>query len=170
VSAHQEFTPAARRRLAFTASASGTHAEAAEVAAEWGLPVDDATMPAPVQSAGARAEEQTGRRLASPPPGREPARAPSELAVLMIDGCLLRFRGPGWGRTRPTQPRVEWHELKLGVFCREERWGSMRRSGMNWPGREPLAGGLPRFPRREERVGENIQMGHVFVYIPDHFS
>lgn len=69
MSAHQEFTPAARRRLAFTASASGTHAEAAEVAAEWGLPVDDATMPAPVQSAGARAEEQAGLRLASPPPG-----------------------------------------------------------------------------------------------------
>ena len=39
----------------------------------------------------------------------------------MIDGCQLRFRGPGWGQTRPTQPRVAWHELKLGVFHREEQ-------------------------------------------------
>jgi hypothetical protein len=99
VSAHLEFTPAGRRRLAFTASASGTYSEAAEVAAEWGLPVDDATMPAMVQSAGDRVEEKT---------------------VLMIGGCLLRFRGPGWGRTRPEEPRVEWHELKMGVFSREE--------------------------------------------------
>ena len=118
---HQEFTPAARRRLAFTVSASGTYAEAAELATAWGLPVDDSTLHALVQHAGARAEEQTVQRLTTPAPEREPQRAPSELAVLMIDGCQLRYRGPGWGQKRPTQPRVEWHELKLGVFYREEQ-------------------------------------------------
>ena len=123
VGPHQEFTPAARRRLAFTVSASGTYAEAAELAAEWGVAVADATLHALVQKAGARAEAQTLRRLATPAPEREPERAPSELAVLMIDGCQLRYRGPGWGRVRPQEPRVEWHELKLGVFYREEQSG-----------------------------------------------
>ena len=118
--AHQEFTPAARRRLAFTVSASGTYAEAAELATEWGLPVDDATLHALVQRSGARAEEQTRRRLETPGAEREPERAPSALAVLMIDGCLLRFRGPGWGKAHPKEPRAEWHELKLGVAYREE--------------------------------------------------
>lgn len=118
---HQEFTPTARRRLGFTVSASGTYAEAAELATEWGLPVDASTLHALVQQAGIRAEAQTAERLATPAPARASARAPSPLAVLMIDGCLLRYRGPGWGQKKPREPRVEWHELKLGVFYREEQ-------------------------------------------------
>lgn len=121
VRAHQEFTPAARRRLAFTVSASGTYAEAAELATEWGVAVDGSTLHALAQNVGARAEEQTRRRLAAPAPEREPGRAPGELGVLMVDGCLLRHRGPGWGQTKPSEPRVAWHELKLGVFYREEQ-------------------------------------------------
>ncbi len=123
VGPHQEFTPAVRRRLAFTVSASGTYAEAAEVATEWGVPVADATLHALVQNVGACAEAQTARRLETPAPERETGRAPSELAVLMIDGCQFRYRGPGWGKVNPREPRVEWHELKLGVFYREEQSG-----------------------------------------------
>ncbi len=119
--AHQEFTPAARHRLAFTVSASGTYAEAAELATEWGVAVADSTLHALAQEAGARAEQQTARRLETPAPERAPERAPSPLAVLMIDGCQMRYRGPGWGKTHPKEPRVEWHELKLGVFYREEQ-------------------------------------------------
>ena len=121
VRAHQQFTPAARRRLAFTVSASGTYAQAAELATEWGVPVDDSTLHALVEELGARAEAQTARRLETPAPEREPQRSPSALAVLMIDGCQMRYRGPGWGKTNPKEPRVEWHELKLGVFYREEQ-------------------------------------------------
>ena len=118
---HQEFTPAARRRLAFTVSASGTYADAAELATEWGLAVDDSTLHRLVQQVGGRAEEQTAGRLRAPAPEREPERAPSPLLVLMIDGCQLRFRGTGWGKARPAAPRVEWHELKLGVCYRHEQ-------------------------------------------------
>ena len=119
--AHQEFTPAVRRRLAFTVSASGTYAEAAELATEWGVAVDDSTLHALAQDVGARAEEQTLRRLATPAPERAPERAPSALSVLLVDGRQLRYRGPGWGQTDPREPRVAWHELKLGVFYREEQ-------------------------------------------------
>ena len=121
VRAHQEFTPAARRRLADTVSARGTDAAAAERATEWGVAVADSTLHALVQSAGARAAAQTRQRLETPAPEREPARAPSPLAVLMIDGCQMRYRGPGWGQTHPEEPRVAWQELKLGVFSREEQ-------------------------------------------------
>ncbi len=85
------------------------------------MAVDDSTLHALVQNLGARAEEQTRRRLATPAPEREPERAPSGLAVLLIDGCQLRYRGPGWGRKKTQKPRVEWHELKLGVYYREEQ-------------------------------------------------
>jgi hypothetical protein len=30
-------------------------------------------------------------------------------------------RGPGWGKKKTPQARVEWHELKLGVFYRQEQ-------------------------------------------------
>lgn len=123
VGPHQGFTPAVQRRLAFTVSAGGTYAEAVELATEWGVPVADAPLHALVQRVGARAEQQTLRRLETPGAEREPERAPSELAGLMLDGCQLRYRGPGWGQARPTEPRVAWHELKLGVFYREEQAG-----------------------------------------------
>ena len=106
-----------RRRLAFTVGASGTYAEAAEVAA--------ATLHALMQNVGACAEAQTARRLATPAPEREPERAPSELAMFMIDGCQLCYCGPGWGKPHPKAPRVERHELKLGVCYREEQAAQM---------------------------------------------
>jgi hypothetical protein len=38
----------------------------------------------------------------------------------MVDGCQMRYRGPGWGKKKTQEERVEWHELKLGVFYRLE--------------------------------------------------
>jgi hypothetical protein len=57
---HQEFTPAVRRRLALTVSASGTYADAAELATEWGVAVDDSTLHALAQEAGGRAAPADG--------------------------------------------------------------------------------------------------------------
>jgi hypothetical protein len=34
----------------------------------------------------------------------------------MMDGWLVRFRGAGWGKKKTKQERVEWHELKTGLF------------------------------------------------------
>ena len=68
-----------------------------------------------------RAHQQFTPAAGNAAPEREPWRPPSALAVLMIDGCQMRYRGPGWGKTNPKEPRVEWHELKLGVFYREEQ-------------------------------------------------
>jgi hypothetical protein len=91
------------------------------VATHWGCPIDASTLHALTQRLGVRAEAQTQQRLAQPPAEAAPQRAASALAVLELDGWLVRHRGPGWGRKKTAQPRVEWHELKTGVFYRHEQ-------------------------------------------------
>jgi hypothetical protein len=118
---HEKITPALADKLCFTVTATGSYEEAAAVAAKWGCPVDDSTLHALVQRIGAQAEAQTQARLQNPPPELEPRRKPSQLALLFLDGWLARFRGPGWGARRTQKPRVEWHELKTGVFYLHEQ-------------------------------------------------
>jgi hypothetical protein len=43
------------------------------------------------------------------------------LAVLMLDGWQVRQRGPGWGKNKTQEKRVDWHELRTGVFYRQEQ-------------------------------------------------
>jgi hypothetical protein len=93
------------------------------VAGKWGVPVDDSTLHVLTRRLGARAEAHTQARLAQPPREREPARAATPLAVLLLDGWQVRQRGPGWGRNQTQQARVEWHEWKTGVFYRHEQAG-----------------------------------------------
>jgi hypothetical protein len=76
-----------------------------------------------VQRLGARAEAQTQKRLSQTPLEKTSVRAPTELAVLMLDGFQVRQRGPGWGQKKTVQPRVAWHEMKIGVFYRQEQAG-----------------------------------------------
>jgi len=83
--------------------------------------MDDATVHELVQRVGARAEAQTQARLKTVPSEIAPERRPSAQAVVMIDGWLARFRGPGWGAEKTDEPRVAWHELKTGVFYRHEQ-------------------------------------------------
>jgi hypothetical protein len=117
---HQKLTPGFAEKLCFTATATGSYEEAAQVASRWAQTIDDATLHALVQRMGARAEAQAQSRYEQPPVERVPQRGPSELGVLMADGCQLRYRGPGWGKKKTPKDRVEWHELKLGVFYRHE--------------------------------------------------
>jgi hypothetical protein len=118
---HQKITPGLADKLCFTVTATGSYEEAAALAAKWGCPVDGSTLYALAQRVGARAEAQTQARLATLPPELEPRRKPSELGVLLMDGWLARFRGPGWGARKTHRPRVEWHEIKTGVFYLHEQ-------------------------------------------------
>jgi hypothetical protein len=118
---HQQLSPALEDKLAYFATVTGSYEAAAKLAAKVGCPVEDSTIQVLVQRLGARAEVQTQARLETTPSEKSPARAPTPLAVLMIDGFQVRFRGPGWGQQETEQPRVEWHEMKLGVFYRHEQ-------------------------------------------------
>ena len=121
--AHQQMSPALEEKLAFTATLAGSYAAAGQLAAKWGSEVDDSVIHALVQRVGSKAEEQTQERLKQAPQASQPQRGDSELAVLMMDGWHVRFRGSGWGRNKTQKERVEWHELKTGIFYLHEQAG-----------------------------------------------
>jgi hypothetical protein len=118
---HQKITPALAEKLCFTVTATGSYEEAAQVASKWGTSIDDSTLHALVQRAGARAEKLAQSRYEQMPQERTRPRSQSALGVLMVDGCQVRHRGPGWGQKKTQQERVAWHELKVGVFYRQEQ-------------------------------------------------
>ena len=121
LSAHQQLSPALEDKLAYFGTVASSYEAAAKLSAKLGYPVEDTTIRALVQRLGAKAEAQVQTRLSQTPSEKEPARAPTPLAVLMLDGFQVRFRGPGWGKKKTAQPRVAWHEMKLGVFYRHEQ-------------------------------------------------
>ena len=94
---------------------------AAALLCQLGHPADDTTLHTLAQTLGARAEEQTQARMQQPVQELTPQRAASAVGVLMLDGWMVRQRGPGWGKKKTTKPRVEWHELKTGVFYLQEQ-------------------------------------------------
>ncbi len=123
LAAHQQMSPVLEQRLAFTATLVGSYEAAAQDAANWGCPVDDSVIHALVERVGAKAEMQIQERLQRRPVESQPQRAASELALLMLDGWFARFRGPGWGKKQTQKERVEWHEIKNGVFYLHEQAG-----------------------------------------------
>lgn len=118
---HQKMTPALADRLVFTVTLTGSYENAAQVAGKWGFEVEDSTLHALVQRVGSKAEEQIQQRVKSVPKERRPERKPSELGVLLVDGWQVRHRGPGWGAKKTQQNRVEWHEMKMGVYYQIEQ-------------------------------------------------
>lgn len=160
LSAHQQLSPALEDKLAYFGTVTVSYEAAAKLAAKVGIGVEDSTIRALVQRLGARAEAQTQGRLQTTPVEKIPSRPPTSLAVLMLDGFQVRFRGPGWGKKKTVQPRVEWHEEKLGVFYRHEQAVGQQRGQLlekvvvGWQGQglelgrrlhwEALRGGLGR--------------------------
>jgi hypothetical protein len=118
---HQKLTPGFAEKLCFTVTATGCYEEAAQVVSKWSGSIDDSTLHSLVQRMGEQAGEQRQERLAQTPKERQSKRAPSALAVLMVDGWQVRHRGAGWGRKKTPKPRVEWHEMKTGVFYLQEQ-------------------------------------------------
>jgi len=123
LSAHQEMSPMLEQKLAFTATLTDSYEKASQMSANWNCSVEASVIHALVQRLGRKAEQQTQARLKQLPQEREPQRAPSELGVLMMDGWFARFRGEGWGKKKTQKDRVEWHEIKTGLFYRQEQAG-----------------------------------------------
>ncbi len=97
---HQQLSLALEDKLAFTVTATASCEEAAAVAQKWGVNIDDSSLHALTQRLGARAEAHTEEQLKHSPKERDPERAPTKLAVLMLDGWQVRQRGPGWGKKK----------------------------------------------------------------------
>ena len=109
--------------MCFTVTLTGSYRGAAAVASKWGSALDDSTVHALVQRVGQKAVTQQERRQQQVPQERCPQRKPSELGVLLVDGWQVRQRGPGWGLQKTQQNRVEWHEMKMGVYYQVEQAG-----------------------------------------------
>src|SRR5438105_5057448 len=118
--AHQQMSPALEEKLAFTATLTGSYEATAQVAAKWGSVIHSSVIHGLVQRVGGKAQAQSRERLKQLPQERDPKRAASELALVMLDGWFGRFRGPGWGKSKTNKERVEWHEIKNGVFYLQE--------------------------------------------------
>jgi hypothetical protein len=118
---HQKMTPSLQDRLCFTATLTGSYESAAQVAGKWGCTADDSKLHVLVQRVGAKAQEQVQQRIKTPALERQPQQKPSDLGVLLLDGWHVRHRGPGWGFKKTRQSRVEWHEMKMGVYYQIEQ-------------------------------------------------
>lgn len=145
LAAYQQLSPGWQQQLAFALTVTTSYEGAAALLRHLGHRADDTTLHTLTQTLGARAEAQTEHRLQQPAPEAPPPRAASEVGVLMLDGWMVRQRGPGWGKPRTVKPRVEWHELKTGVFYLQEQAVQKNGRGLltdkvvvSWQG-EPLA-------------------------------
>jgi len=127
---HETMSPVLEEKVSYTATRTLSYEGAADVAAKWGSPVDDSTIHSHVQKRGARARELEGERteraLAVETRAEVVAEAareggPGEFSlVIMMDGTMLRERGPEWG-LKPAENkanRVEWHDCKVGIVYR----------------------------------------------------
>jgi hypothetical protein len=121
LASYQQLSPGWQQQLAFTLTVTTSYEGAAELLRQLGHQADDTTLHALAQTLGARAEEQTEERMKQPVQEQTPERAASAVGVLMMDGWMVRQRGPGWGKEKTEKPRVEWHELKTGVFYTQEQ-------------------------------------------------
>ena len=140
LSPHQQLSPALEDKLAYFATVAGTYESAAQLARKMSIPIEDSTVRELVQRLGARAQEQTQQRHKTLPSPRESQGSPSALGVIMIDGFQVRHRGPDWGKRKARQPRVEWHEQKVGVFYHQDRNAEgmlLGKVSMGWQG-EPV--------------------------------
>src|SRR6266704_6011865 len=98
--AHQQMSPVLEEKLAFTATLAGSYDAAALVVGKWGCEIDDSVIHALVQRLGSKAEAQTQERLKQVAQESQPQRRAADLAVVMMDGWHVRFRGPGWGEKK----------------------------------------------------------------------
>ncbi|MCX7011371.1 MAG: UPF0236 family protein [Candidatus Sumerlaeota bacterium] len=127
---HQAMSPALEEKVCYTAAMTFSYEHAAAVAAKWGSPVDDAAIHRHVQVKGMDAlaleNERVLRALSLEHRAEVVAEAKRHLPrgefslVIMMDGTMLRERGPDWGlKPSETQAnRVAWHELKGAIVYR----------------------------------------------------
>ena len=123
-------SPALEDRLCHLAITATSYERAAEVANRFGIATDDSQLQRLVQRVGARAEQQSRERVTSASTADGWAEITREAQVecgedvfslvVMLDGTMLRSRGPDWGMKPASRvgDRVAWHELKAGVVIR----------------------------------------------------
>lgn len=127
---HETMSPVLEEKVCYTATMTNSYEKAAAVAAKWGTPVDDSGIHRHVGARGERAhvleQERVERALSVETRAEVIAEGKRDLPfgpfslVIMMDGWMVRERGPQWG-LKPAQieaNRVEWHEVKGAIIYR----------------------------------------------------
>ena len=112
---HQQMSPELEDRLVFTATTTNSYQRAAKVATRWGTAISDDTVHAAVQ--------RVGERVPTTPLLRPPPRPKAKFSlVIMMDGWMVRQRGPDWGagKRKKAPVRINWKEVKSAVIYRLE--------------------------------------------------
>ena len=106
---------ALNQRLCYTATQTGSYQKAALLASCWGTTISDDLIHGQVQSVGLQVHQQ----VMPAPTGAPKNEAPFSL-VIMLDGWMVRERGPQWAAPPDCKDaeRVAWHEVKSGVIYR----------------------------------------------------
>jgi hypothetical protein len=127
----QRLSPQLQERVSYTAAETDSYERAAKMAAKWGTPVVASTIHKHVQQMGrAAAAQAQGRQeqlmnaatqaqaIAPRPNGLD-----SFCLVVMMDGFMVRERGPDWALKPPeaTGARVAWHEVKAATIYRVDQ-------------------------------------------------
>jgi hypothetical protein len=121
LAAYQQLSPGWQQQLAFTLTVTTSYEGAATLLRQLGHPADDTTLHTLAQTLGARAEEQTQARMKQPVQEQTPQRTASEVGVLMLDGWMVRQRGPGWGKKKPRSPAWNGTNSRPACFiCRNK--------------------------------------------------
>lgn len=117
LAAYERKSPELQARLAYTATAVGSYAEAEKMARTWGSPVSDGCVFDQVQRLGEKAAQ-----LQLPTPAVRKAE-PGFSLVIMMDGWMARERGVDWGAgpRKKAPQRVEWREIKSAIIYRLEQ-------------------------------------------------
>lgn len=123
-------TPELAARLCFTATLSLSYDACAQIARQWGVPVNDSMVHRYVQNWGgqlaAQQAAETERILEPETRGEALAELADERGpepfdlVVMLDGWMIRERGEEWGAppADETPARVAWREMKAGIVFR----------------------------------------------------
>ena len=90
----------------------GPYQKAALLASCWGTTISDDLAQSQVQSIGLQVHQQ----VMPAPSGASQNETP--FVVIMLDGWMVRERGPQWAAPPDCQDaeRVAWHEVKSGSF------------------------------------------------------
>ena len=112
---HQQVSPELQARLCQTATLTTSYEGAAAAARCWDCEISDDLIHRHVQEVGARAAAE------GPLPAPPPTKPEVFSLVIMMDGWMVRERGPDWGasrRRKKATDRVAWHEVKSAVIYR----------------------------------------------------
>jgi hypothetical protein len=108
---YERVSPQLQERLCYTATQTGSYQKAVLLAGCWGTSISDDLVHSQVQSVGSQAHQSA----CGPEPTRSPKNEAPFSLVIMLDGWMVRERGPQWAAPPDCQDAQ-----RVGVVLRSD--------------------------------------------------